>query len=107
VSPNVRVVLREETEILEEVVVTALGITREKKALGYAVQELEADELVQAANNNLTTAFARKSFWYRSYPIIWYAWGFSKVNYTWITFFTGDNTPLYVLMECLLLQPQI
>ncbi len=47
VSANVRVTLREDTELLEEVVITALGITREKKSLGSAVQDVNADELVK------------------------------------------------------------
>jgi TonB-linked SusC/RagA family outer membrane protein len=37
---------------VDEVVVTALGITKEKKALGYSVGEVKADELVQAGNSN-------------------------------------------------------
>ena len=40
--------LAEDTQKLDEVVVTALGIKREKKALGYATQELKGDELVNA-----------------------------------------------------------
>src|SRR5512137_2088294 len=36
----VNVVLRTEVQELEGVVVTALGVTREKKALGYSVQDL-------------------------------------------------------------------
>ncbi len=39
------VVLEEEITGLEEVVVTALGISREKKSLGYAVEEVDGEEL--------------------------------------------------------------
>jgi len=60
VSASVRVVMREDTEILEEVVITALGITREKKSLGSAVQEVNADELVKAASPNVISSLSGK-----------------------------------------------
>ena len=41
---------------LDEVVVTALGITREKKALGYAVQDISGDELAKAKETNLVNS---------------------------------------------------
>lgn len=48
------------THQLEEVVVTALGITREKKALGYSVQDVKADELVEAGQKNVLNALSGK-----------------------------------------------
>ena len=38
IRETVRVMLRPDSELLDEVVVTAMGISKEKKALGYAVQ---------------------------------------------------------------------
>lgn len=38
--------MSDDTEVLQEVVVTALGIKREKKALGYAMQEVKGESLV-------------------------------------------------------------
>ena len=38
----INVVLQEDTQILDEVVVTALGLKREQKALGYAVTEVKS-----------------------------------------------------------------
>ena len=52
----IQVVLKEDTELLEEVVVTALGIKREKKALGYAMQEIKTEgmsEIKSASVANL------------------------------------------------------
>jgi TonB-linked SusC/RagA family outer membrane protein len=43
-----------------EVVVTALGITREKKTLGYAVQTLDNSALVDAADNNIVNTISGK-----------------------------------------------
>lgn len=48
-QPNISVTLAEDSEQLEEVVVTALGLKREEKALGYAVTEMKGEEL-KAAN---------------------------------------------------------
>ena len=41
---------------LDEVVVTALGISRETKALGYAVEEIESDQIVRTEQNNLVNS---------------------------------------------------
>ena len=58
----INVVLKSDTEGLDEVVVTALGIKKEKKKLGYAVQDLDAPALtkIPAANtaSNLTGKIA-------------------------------------------------
>ncbi|CCH54860.1 TonB-dependent receptor plug [Fibrisoma limi BUZ 3] len=50
--------LEEDASNLSEVVVTALGITREKKALGYAVQEVSGKQLTQARETNLVNALS-------------------------------------------------
>ncbi len=60
VSSDMRVVLSEDTEILDELVVTALGITRERKSLGSAVQDVNADELVKAASPNVISSLSGK-----------------------------------------------
>ncbi|MDD4516113.1 SusC/RagA family TonB-linked outer membrane protein [Massilibacteroides sp.] len=44
---SLNVVMKEDTELLDEVVVTALGIKREKKALGYAMQEVKTEGLTE------------------------------------------------------------
>ena len=45
---SVQVKLVEDTQKLDEVVVTALGIKREKKALGYSVSSVKGEELLEA-----------------------------------------------------------
>lgn len=45
---------------LEEVVVTALGISRDKKSLGYAVQKLEGEELNRVKNENVVNSLSGK-----------------------------------------------
>ncbi|SFR65024.1 SusC/RagA family TonB-linked outer membrane protein [Maribacter stanieri] len=52
--------LEPDSQQLDEVVVTALGIEREKKSLGYASQELNNDEVVQAREPNLLNSMSGK-----------------------------------------------
>lgn len=54
------ITLQADQNVLNEVVVTALGITREKKTLGYALQEVKGDALLEARENNLANALTGK-----------------------------------------------
>ncbi len=54
------ITLNEDTQIIDEVVVTALGIKREKKALGYAMQEVKGDQLTETRDANVANALAGK-----------------------------------------------
>ncbi len=53
-------VMQSNSEILGEVVVTALGISREKKALGYAVSEIGGDELSAVKESNPANSLTGK-----------------------------------------------
>lgn len=57
---GMQVVLVYDDKILDEVVVTALGISREKKSLGYAVQDVNADKLNQTSQQNVANALQGK-----------------------------------------------
>lgn len=56
----INIVLEEESFGVGEVVVTALGIAREKKGLGYAVQEIKGDELNVARETNFVNSLTGK-----------------------------------------------
>jgi TonB-linked SusC/RagA family outer membrane protein len=60
VRPTVNITLLPDTELLDEVVVTALGITRERRSLGSAVQDVNADDLVKAASPNVISSLSGK-----------------------------------------------
>ena len=60
VQKRLEVTLLPETENLDEIVVTALGIKRETKALGYSVQELKGNTLTEARENNVMNSLAGK-----------------------------------------------
>lgn len=57
---NLRIVLTENTELLDEVVVTALGIKREEKALGYSVQKVSGESLANVKSVDVATNLTGK-----------------------------------------------
>ena len=56
----INVTMQEDSKALEEVIVTAMGIKKERKALGYSVSELNADELLKNKNTNVINSLAAK-----------------------------------------------
>lgn len=54
------VVLREDTEVLDEVVVTALGIKREARGLGYSTENLDGESISNTMPNNWSSALSGK-----------------------------------------------
>ena len=52
--------LKEDSRTVDEVVVTAMGIKKERKALGYAVTDLKATELMKNKNTNVINSLAGK-----------------------------------------------
>lgn len=60
VSANVKITLTTDAELLDEVVVTAMGLSRQKKSIGYATQEVKADELIKARQTDLNNALVGK-----------------------------------------------
>jgi iron complex outermembrane receptor protein len=58
---TIDIVLEEDIEQLGEVVVTALGISRDRKALGYATSTVSAQDLTVTANTNIGSALYGKA----------------------------------------------
>ena len=59
-KPTLNVTMSDDTQVIDEVVVTALGIKREKKMLGYAVQEIKSDQLNKTGDPSVTSALQGK-----------------------------------------------
>ncbi|RZL16357.1 MAG: SusC/RagA family TonB-linked outer membrane protein, partial [Hymenobacter sp.] len=59
-SAPLTVKLAKNDQALDEVVVTALGINKQKRALGYAVTEIKGEDLTQARENNVANALTGK-----------------------------------------------
>jgi hypothetical protein len=58
---SLSILLEEDTKVLSEVVVTALGITRESKSLGYAMTTISAGDLTKTGSPNFATALYGKA----------------------------------------------
>lgn len=59
-TKTININLTSDASALDEVVVTAMGIKRESKALGYAVSTIKAEELTKAGNTNIGSALYGK-----------------------------------------------
>lgn len=59
-SNQINVVMTESAQALEEVVVTALGISKEKKSLGYSTQKVEGDEVSRVKDANFVNSLSGK-----------------------------------------------
>lgn len=91
------IVLDPETKDIEEVVVTALGVKREKKALGYAMQEVKGDELMQAREANIANALTGKVSGVQIIRSSNGPGGSSKIQLRGSNSLTGLNQPLIVV----------
>ena len=60
IKPNLRVVLKSDTEVLDEVVVTAMGIKRSEKALGYSATSVNSDKITATRNSDVMSALSGK-----------------------------------------------
>ena len=81
---------------LKEVVVTAFGIKKDKKTLGYGVSQLNAEELTQGHTTNVTNALAGKIAGVRVSGAGGSFTG-SSIIIRGNTTFTGSNQPLFVI----------
>jgi|WetSurMetagenome_2_1015567.scaffolds.fasta_scaffold02847_5 TonB-linked SusC/RagA family outer membrane protein len=91
------VVLEPDILGLDEVVVTALGVSREKKALGYAVQDVKNEEIVRTGNTDLSGAMQGKLTGIDIKPSSGMPGASSQVVIRGARSFTGNNTPLYIV----------
>lgn len=70
IRPVMEIVLRVDANVLEEVVVTAQGLTRKQKAIGYSAQKLSGEELsvsrITDLGNSLAGKISGAQFWGRS-----------------------------------------
>ncbi len=82
---------------LEEVIVTALGIERSEKALGFAVQELGQEELTSARELNITGYLTAKVAGVQVTKTSAGTGGSSSVTIRGNSSITGSNQPLYVV----------
>ena len=82
---------------LKELVVTALGVSREKKALGYAVSEVSGADLVRSGEANIIQGLSSKAAGVQITGSGGTPGSSSKINIRGNQTFTGNNQPLIVV----------
>ena len=82
---------------LQEVVVTAVGIETNKAQLGYAIQNVEADELVQSRETNLVNALNSKIAGVNVVSASGSPGAAARITIRGQTSITGSNEPLFVI----------
>src|SRR5680860_341632 len=95
-SDTVNVQMQEDAQALDEVVVTALGIKREKQALGYATTEVQSDQVNTAKETNFINSLSGKVAGLdikKSNTL----GGSSNIILRGYTSLTGNNQPLFVI----------
>jgi TonB-linked SusC/RagA family outer membrane protein len=93
----ISVTLEEDVLGLEEVVVTSLGITRAKKALGYSVQDVKGDELVTARESNVVNSLQGKLAGVQISNSSGNVSSGSRIIVRGMSTLTGNNMPLFVV----------
>ncbi len=91
------VTMARDVEQLSELVVTALGISREKRSLGYSVQEVAGDDVAKSREPNIVNALQGKVAGVQIQGTSGALGGSSRITIRGVNSFTGDNQPLFVV----------
>lgn len=91
------VVLKEDAALLDEVVVTALGMKREQKALGYAVTEVKGDDLKNANSISPVSALQGKIAGVEIAQSDGGMFGAAKIQIRGASTLSNNNQPIYVI----------
>ncbi|HEY9488609.1 MAG TPA: SusC/RagA family TonB-linked outer membrane protein [Chryseosolibacter sp.] len=94
---SIDITMTEDTRQLDEVVVTALGVERETKALGYSVTTVSGDAFQDARTNNLASQLAGRIAGVNATTVAGGPAGSSRVIIRGNKSLLGNNQPLYVI----------
>jgi len=96
-ASTINVRLTQEAGSLNEVVVTALGIQREKRQLGYAVTEVKGEDLANAQRDNFLNAIQGRVAGVQVGPSSGMPGASSSIIIRGVNSISGNNQPLYVI----------
>lgn len=94
---NINVKLMSDNIAVDEVVVTALGISREKKALGYAVQDVKGDEITKAKEVNVVNSLQGRVSGAQITNSSGAVGASSRIILRGVNSLDGNNQPLFVV----------
>lgn len=89
--------LQDDDVSVEEVVVTALGISRKEKTLGYAATKVESDEIINAKTSNVADALSGKIAGVQVSSTSSNPGAMSNIVIRGFSSVTGSNQPLYIV----------
>lgn len=92
-----RIILKLEAEVLDEVVVTAMGISRSEKTLGYSATTVKSDEIISARTTNVANALSGKVAGLQVNSTSSDPGSVSNIIIRGFSSIKGDNQPLYVV----------
>ena len=92
-----KITLEQSTQMLSEIVVTALGIKRDRKALGYGLDEVKGDAFEKAKETNVINSMAGRVAGLVVSQTAGGPSGSTRVILRGSTEMTGNNQPLYVV----------
>lgn len=96
-EPSLNVKLKEDTQKLDEVVVTALGIKKDAKKLGYAVSTVSSDELTKTGGSNLATGLYGKAAGVRIQSAPGGGTSSVSISVRGLSSITGNTQPLIIM----------
>ena len=94
---KIDVVMQDNSEVLDEVVVTAMGITRKESSLTYATQEIKGDDLMKVQDANFVNSLQGKAAGVTITQSAGGAGGTSKILLRGNKSVMGNNSPLIVI----------
>jgi len=94
---ELNMVMTPDLMMLDEFVVTALGIKRDRKSLGYAIQEIQGDVLMESREANLANSLTGKVSGLQVIRSSNGPAGSSKLVLRGYSSLTGDNQPLIIV----------
>ena len=89
--------LRENTVMLDNVIITALGLEKKEASLAYSIQKVKGEELTRMKEVNMITALAGKAAGVQINKNSSGIGGSAKVSLRGVRSASGDNQPLYVI----------
>ncbi len=94
---TINVAMSSEAISMNEVVVTALGISREKKSLGYAVQDVKGSDLAQVPKQNVLNALAGRVSGVQVTATSGAVGASTRITIRGNSSFRSNNQPLFVV----------
>ena len=97
IKPNLKIYLESESKALNDVIVTAMGIKRSVKALGYSATQVKADEITETRTNDIMSGLAGKIAGVQISSTSTDPGASQSVVIRGFSSLSGSNQPLYIV----------